>query len=254
MKQPVATPIFVRDLETAQELLAAVTKDVAVNIFVLNHKEATAVIDQLGERVIIQPVKRFGEEKIVYVEAPDKVSNEDRQKYIKDLVGQIFTAKRQNIEVSIEVTSTGKFRNIETNEIFDAPSTAYFKGWEGKIPGAGTVNGWDGGKNKHGRSIDEEIKKLMTNPNRPTRVSKENREKYMPKLAGQTFTGVRKGVTLVIEIQPDGQFKRLSPPSKTIYDNLSSACTSDGFRMDGWRYLKNPNGQTIDDIIKTLIK
>lgn len=158
MKQPVATPIFVRDIETAKELLATVTKDIAVNIFVLNHKEAVAVLDQMAERIIVQPVKRFGEEKIKYVS------------------------------------------------------------------------------------------------NRPTRVSKENREKYMPQLAGQIFTGVRKGVTLVVEIQPNGHFKRVSPPSKNIYDNLSSACTSDGFRMDGWRYLKNGQGQTIDDIIKTLIK
>lgn len=254
MKQPVATPIFVRDIETAKELLATVTKDIAVNIFVLNHKEAVAVLDQMAERIIVQPVKRFGEEKIVYTDEPDKVSNEDRQKYIKDLAGQIFTAKRQNIEVSIEVTSEGKFRNIETNEVFDAPSTAYFRGWEGKISGAGTINGWGGAKNKHGRSIDDEIKKSMSNPLRPTRVSKENREKYMPQLAGQIFTGVRKGVTLVVEIQPNGHFKRVSPPSKNIYDNLSSACTSDGFRMDGWRYLKNGQGQTIDDIIKTLIK
>jgi hypothetical protein len=158
MKQLVATPIFVRDIETANELLATMTKNVAVNVFVLNQKDATAVIDKLADRVIVQPVKRFGEEKIKYVS------------------------------------------------------------------------------------------------NRPTRVSKENREKYMPQLSGQTFTGVRKGITLVIEIQADGQFKRLNPPSKTIYDNLSSACTSDGFRMDGWRFLKNPQGQTIDDIIKTLIQ
>jgi hypothetical protein len=158
MKQPVATPIFVRDIETARELLATVTKNVVVNIFVLGHKDATAVIDKLADRVIVQPVKRFGEEKIKYIS------------------------------------------------------------------------------------------------NRPTRVSKENREKYIPTLAGQTFTGTRKGVTLKIEIQPDGQFKRLSPASKVIYDNLSSACTSDGFRMDGWRFLKNDKGQTIDDIIKTMIK
>jgi hypothetical protein len=159
MKQVIATPIFIRDFETAQELLATITdKNVPVQIFVLSHKDAIAVLDKLADRIIVQPVKRFGEEKKLYISK------------------------------------------------------------------------------------------------RPTRVSKENRQKYMPQLAGQTFTGVRKGVTLVVEIMPDGQFKRISPPSKTIYDNLSSACTSDGFRMDGWRFLKNPQGQTIDDIIKALIK
>lgn len=159
MKPEIAASIFVRDLETAQELLAGMTdKSRPVNVFVLSHRDAVAVIDKLADRIMVQPVKRFGEEKKLYVSK------------------------------------------------------------------------------------------------RPTRVSKENRQKYMPNLAGQQFTGVRKGVTLTVEIMSDGQFKRIAPPSKVIYDNLSSACTSDGFRMDGWRFLKNSQGQTIDDVIKTLIK
>jgi hypothetical protein len=159
MKQEIVAPIFVKDIETAQELLDSMKdKTRPVNVFVLSHRDAVAVLDKLADRIMVQPVKRFGEEKKLYVSK------------------------------------------------------------------------------------------------RPTRVSKENRQKYMPKLAGQRFTGVRKGVTLTVEIMPDGQFNRIAPPSKVIYDNLSSACTSDGFRMDGWRFLKNPQGQTIDDVIKTLIR
>jgi len=155
----VTVPVFVKDLATANELIATARHETAVNIFVLNHKDAVKVIEQLGNRVTIQPVKQFGNE--VYVEAPNKLTNDLRQKHIKKLAGQVFRATYEGVESLIEVTNDGLFKCLADGKSYEAPSTAISKGWYGRVKGRGQVNGWFEAKNDRGNSITDELKKYI---------------------------------------------------------------------------------------------
>jgi CHAT domain-containing protein len=156
----IATPIFVKDIETAKKLIANAKGPAVVNIFVLDHTDALTVIDQLADRITVQPVKHFGEMD-VYIEAPEQLTKDHRQKYIHKLAGQVFRATYEGIESQIEVTQDGQFKCLSDGKTYTAPSTAIAKGWYGKIKGRGQINGWYEAKNKNGKSITDELKKYI---------------------------------------------------------------------------------------------
>jgi hypothetical protein len=80
------------------------------------------------------------------------------------LAGMQFTHTRENITVTIEVTLDGSFKNIKDGVIYDNPSSAFWRTWEGKITGSSSINGWTNPKNSQGRSIDKELELLpLTN-------------------------------------------------------------------------------------------
>jgi hypothetical protein len=83
-----------------------------------------------------------------------KIGNRNR---VGDLAGQKFTYCREDIPVTIEITSQGKFKNLETGIEYDAPTAPFWRSWDGKITGSTSINGWKQPKNDQGRSIDAEL-------------------------------------------------------------------------------------------------
>lgn len=156
----IATPIFVRDIETAKKLIADAKGAPVINVFVLDHNDAIDVISQLGKVITVQPVKHFGD-KAAYIEAPEQLTSEYRKTHMHRLAGQVFTSTYQGVDASFKITKDGLFKSLITNEIYKSPSTALAMGWEGRVKGKGVVNGYYHPKNKAGNSIDEELKQYI---------------------------------------------------------------------------------------------
>lgn len=156
----VATPIFVRDIDTANKLIANAKGKTVVNVFVLDHNDAITVINQLGALVTVQPVKHFGD-KEAYIEAPEQLTADYRKTHMHRLAGQVFTSTYQGVDASFEITEDGLFKSLITDTVYKSPSTALAMSWEGRVKGKGVVNGYYHPKNKNGNCIDEELKKYI---------------------------------------------------------------------------------------------
>lgn len=88
-------------------------------------------------------------------------ANKDRSR-VSELAGQRFFAKRNAIQATAEITADGKFKCVETDEIYTSPSTLFTKTWKAMgASGPCTINGWDA-KNEHGQSITDVLASLQS--------------------------------------------------------------------------------------------
>jgi hypothetical protein len=104
----------------------------------------------------------FGDNSVVTSSAKNIINDENIRSRVGELVGQRFFAKRNDIQATAEITADGKFKCVETGELYSSPSGLFGKTWKAMgASGLCTINGWDA-KNEHGQSITAVLKSLQT--------------------------------------------------------------------------------------------
>jgi hypothetical protein len=104
----------------------------------------------------------FGDNSVITTSARNIIKDENNKARVAELAGQTFYAKRYGIQATAEITADGRYKCVETGEIYDSPSGLFSKTWKSMgVDGACTINGWDA-KNDLGQSITDVLKLLPT--------------------------------------------------------------------------------------------
>jgi len=165
--------IFTPDLKTAKSLIKKFLGDekFTINVFVVNIDECRSILESTKEDnlpVVITPVQRVVDD-AEYVSKPSsrlskgdiaRIKKANRLPRLSELAGQSFSAERENVRVTIMITDDGKFYSQDTGKVYTEPNGAFNDLWTGKLEGIGSINAWHTPKNKHNRSIDQELELL----------------------------------------------------------------------------------------------